>query len=164
MGTLKFDLTRARNDVRDFPAGPIEAKILDAKVEVSKVGNPMITLDLEVIHPEYGTALLKDWLVDNFPGKVAKFWQAFNHLTPEEWEEMNKEKRNEKNGGVLDDNTAGESAKTEIETTDLIGASIIVVLGETTTTPEGAQRKNVAPPFYFADTELDELPYLSTPF
>ena len=145
MGKLEYSLTSVTNDVRDFPAGAIEAKILNAEVEVSSKGNPMVAVTLEVVHPKYGTATFRDWLVPKFPPKVARFWQAVNHLTSDQLSEFQ---------------------EIELDTDTLIGATLIAVLAETTTDKDGISRKNLDPPFYYADTELDKLPYLpdQTPF
>lgn len=134
MSVLTVDLSAVESDIRDFPDGAVEAEITEASLEVSKKGNAMIALRFKVFHPEHGTATVRDWLVPSFANKVAKFVKAFNGLTQEELK-------------------AYENV--DLDPTELKGGRMIVVLG---TDDNGY--KTIAPPWYFAETEVDVLPYM----
>lgn len=146
MPTMKVDFSEVndRTSIRDFPDGPVEATINNATLDVSKTSAaPMIRLEFTVYHPDHGEATLKDTLPSLFPAKVQAFWQAFNRLSKEELK--------------------NESAA-DIDPADLVGASLIVVLGESTNEKTGKTYKQVDYPWYYADDRVDVLEYEDTPF
>ena len=134
-GLMTVDLSGVEANIGDFPDGPVEAEIAEASLDVSKKGDPMISLQIRVTHPEYGTAMVKDWLPSTFPSKVAKFVQAFNGLTAEELKQYQ---------------------NVDLDPTEIKGGRLIVYLG---TNEQGY--KNIVQPWYTSEVNVDVLPYLN---
>lgn len=142
-GTVTFDLSQIEANKSDFPNGPVEATIKEAKATVSKnSGNPQIELLFEIYHPDVGVATIRDWLPFTFPRKVGHFWAAYNNMTIEEV----------RAGGAID-----------IDPDELVGATLLLNLGEeegTLKSGEKAMFKQIVSPWYFSDTRTDLLPYM----
>ncbi len=68
-----------------LPPGTYLAKVVEAKDDTSKAGNPMLVLDLQVIEGSYQGAEIKDWLAvtEATLGKVVAVLQALDYKIPE---------------------------------------------------------------------------------
>ncbi len=141
MATFRIDLSGATGDIRQFDDGNYQASIKEIKLDVSSKGDPMLVIDWEVYHPRLGSATTRDWLVHTFPNKMKGFWLALNGITDSELED--------------------ESF--DIDTDDLVGQTLIVVLGTQERTdkkgPNGETiySKTFVAPWYFPSNRVDLL-------
>ena len=142
MAGLSVNLANVETRADGFPDGVYSARVLDANLDVSKAsGNPMIVLQLEIYHPQLGTATLRDWLVPTFASKVKSFYQAVNNFTAQE----------------LADDLARDS-EPEIDPDQLKGAEVLVQIGEKASQQDPSKMfKNVVAPFYFPLSRMDLL-------
>lgn len=137
MATFKVDLSKAKANLSEWPNEFVEATVNDASVDVSKAGNPMLKLEFEIYHPEYGTAVLYDTLPTNFEVKSKAFYQAFHRLSDEEIKEEH---------------------EVELDPRELTGATMIVKLGEREY--QGKMYKQSDNPWFLSDERTDVLNYL----
>jgi hypothetical protein len=142
MPKLTFNAADVRQPLSTWPDGPVTASINSAVLETSKnSGEPMIVLELELFHPEHGYNTVKDWLPYAFPAKLAAFFQAFHHLSGEEFRAE----------------VAENEGELEIDDAELVGGTLIVVLGDVENN-NGKTYKNIVAPWYFSDERDDVLP------
>lgn len=135
--TFVVDVSGVEGSVRDFPNGPLEATVKEAKLDVAKSsGNQMVVMKLEVYHPSVGTAVITDRLPSAFPAKVKAFWKAVNDFTEEE---------------------IAANPQVEIDPPSLIGAQLIVQLGTKENKDTGATYKDITPPWYYPLSRAAEL-------
>jgi len=142
MAGLSVNLADVKTYASEFPNGTYSARILKADLEVSQnTGNPMIVLELEIYHPKLGSATMRDWLVPAFARKMKAFYQAINNFDAQE----------------LADSIARD-AEPEINPSELVGAEVIVQVGEGTSKTDPTKvYKNIVAPFYFPITRMDLL-------
>ena len=82
MASMIVDVSQVESSIRDFPNGPVEATVREAKLDVAKSsGNQMVVMKLEIYHPSVGSATITDRLPAAFPAKVKAFWKAVNDFT-----------------------------------------------------------------------------------
>lgn len=142
MPGLSVNLANVETSAEGFPNGVYSARIMKAELEISKTsGNPMIVVQLEIYHPQLGTASIRDWLVASFPSKMKSFYQAVNNF----------------NAQQLADDLARNS-EPEIDPDELIGAEMLVQIGEKPSQMDPNRMfKNVVAPFYFPISRMDLL-------
>jgi hypothetical protein len=137
-GSVNFNISGVELDIRDFPDGPVESEIVKAEVEVSKTGNPMVVAHHKVFHPEYGHAIVKDFMVPSESNYVKKkntqFYAAFHGMTFDEARQIN---------------------DYDLDPQEIKGARMIVVLG---VNKNGY--KSIVDPWYYPETQTDVLPYM----
>ena len=137
MATLQVDISNIAADIRTFPNAALEAKVLSAELDVARSsGAPLIRLEYEIYHPTAGTTKLRDTLPSNFPAKVKSFWMAVNDFSAEEM---------------------AEQPKVDIDPDTLVGATIIVQLGEQENKESGRVYKTVVAPWYYPISRVDLL-------
>jgi hypothetical protein len=137
ISTFVVDISKVEASLRDFPNVPVEAKIVSADLDVAKSsGAPIIRLEFEIYHPDVGTTTIRDVLPHNFPAKVRAFWMALNDFTPEQMQNQ---------------------SKVEINPLELVGASMIVQLGERENPATGKIYKSVVSPWYYPLSRVDVL-------
>lgn len=136
MATFVVDTTGVETHISEFPLGPIEATVHSVKADVSKKGGAMLVLELKLYHPDHGEAIMKDWLPQSFPAKVKAFWMAINDFTQEQ---MN------------------ANPVVEINPPDLVGAQLIIQLGEQESEQDGKTYKRISPPWYYPISRADLL-------
>lgn len=125
------------SSIREFPNGVYEAKVTEAKYDVSKKTNDtMIVLKLEIYHPVHGTASIRDWLPPSFPAKCFAFYLALNDWTRDQVD--------------TDDIELPEPP-------DLVGAEILVQLGEQESKTDGKMYKTLIGPWYYPLSRAAEL-------
>lgn len=140
--TFVVDISNVPQPIGEFPNGPVEATIAEAKLDVVEAnGNPIIRLIWDIYHPDVGVGRLFDSLPSAFPAKAKAFWQALNDFTSEEMMEQ---------------------ANIELNAPELVGAQMIVHLGEKEAKQgkhKGELFKQVVSPFYYPISRLDVLSY-----
>jgi hypothetical protein len=134
--TLSVDLSKATTFVSNFPNGVYPAKVASAKLDVSGAGNPMIVVELELYHPELGSGTIRDFLVPSFASKVKAFWQAVTGATNEEMQ-------------------LPENQNVEIDPDELVGAELLVQLGEQENAEDGKTYKSLVGSWYFPASRSD---------
>lgn len=138
MATFRVDLSKATSNLSEWPNEFVEATVDDAKIDISKSsGEPMLVLELEVYHPDHGSAKIRDYLPSGFESKSKAFYQAFNRLSNEE---------------------VNAETEIDIDPDNLTGGTVIVKLGEQEV--NGKIYKRIDAPWYLADTRTDVLNYL----
>jgi hypothetical protein len=135
MSSVQFDFAGVESNIREFPNGPVEAIVKSAMSDVSRKGNPLIRLELEIHDPNVGTATLRDTLPQGFPAKAKAFWIAVNDFAPEEVADL----------------------KVDIDPDTLVGAQLIIELGEKESNLDGKLYKQVSPPWYYPLSRAEEL-------
>ena len=136
MATFVVDTSGVESHISEFPVGPIEATVKSAKPDVSKKGGAMLVLELTIYHPAHGEATIKDWLPQSFPAKVKAFWMAINDFTQEQM---------------------ADNPVVEINPPDLIGAQLILQLGEQENEQDGKTYKRIVAPWYYPISRADLL-------
>ena len=136
MSTFVVDTSSVDAFIGDFPLGPAEATVMSAKPDVSKKGGAMLVLELQLYHASVGSVTIKDWLPSSFPSKVKAFWMAINDFTHEQM---------------------AENPVVEINPPDLIGAQLIVQIGEQENAESGKTYKKIVSPWYYPISRLDLL-------
>lgn len=125
--SMVFDFNDVSVGIKNFPNGPTEAIVKMAKSDVSQTGNPVLRLEFEIYHPEYGTAILKDNISPKFKSKALAFWAAVNDMTLEEL----------------------IGTEVDVDPKGLKGAQLILQLGEKVSDFNGKTYKEVVDPFFF---------------
>lgn len=142
MAKMTFNAENVRQPLVSWPDGPVTATINAAELTTSKSsGEPMIVVEFEVFHPEYGTSTLRDYLPFAFGAKCTAFYQSFYRLNAQEL----KAEMAENNGDL------------ELDDQELVGGTMIVVLGDVEN-QDGKTYKNVVAPWYYSDDRDDVLP------
>ena len=136
MSSFIVDTSQAESFIGDFPLGPVEATVVSCKSDVSKKGGAMLVLELELFHESVGKATLKDWLPASFASKVKAFWMAVNDFTHEQM---------------------AANPVVEINPPDLIGAQLIVQIGEQEDETTKKVYKKIVAPWYYPISRLDLL-------
>lgn len=137
MGMI-VDVSNVESNIQEFANGIYEAKVVAAKYDVSKSSNDtMIVLQIEIYHPSYGSAKLRDWLPPSFPAKCLNFFMALNDYSREDVAEM---------------------VEVEIpEPQELVGAEILIQLGEQENKQTGKVYKSIVGPWYYPLSRAGEL-------
>lgn len=136
MATFVVDVSQVEADIRSFPDGPVEATIKTVTPDVSKKGNNMLVLEVELYHPAVGSVTTRDWLPSNFPAKVKAFWMAVNDFTEEQ---------------------IAADPQLKIEPDELKGAQLIVHLGLDEDKETKKVYKKIVPPWYYPISRTDLL-------
>jgi len=136
MASFVVDTSKAESFIGDFPLGPTEATVTSVKADISKKGGAMLVLELQLYHPSVGSATLKDWLPESFPSKVKAFWMAINDFTHEQM---------------------AANPVVEINPPDLVGAQLIVQIGEQEDEKEKKTYKKIVAPWYYPISRVDLL-------
>lgn len=136
MSTMVVDISDVQASIRDFPNHAVEAEVKSAKRGLSQTHNLKVDLELEIYHPDVGTAIIRDNLPAAFPAKVKAFWMAINDLTSEDM---------------------AEQTQVEIDPAALVGARLIVQLGEQESKTNGKIYKTIVAPWYYPTSRTDVL-------
>jgi hypothetical protein len=137
MSSFVVDLSNVGADIRNFPDGVYEASIKSAKLDVSKrTANTTLAMEIEIYSPVHGTAVLRDWLSPAFEAKVKHFWVALNDLTEEQ---------------------VAASPVVELNPPDLVGAQLLVKLGEQENKETGKVYKSLVGPWYYPLSRATDL-------
>jgi len=135
-GSMIVDISNVQASIRDFPNHAVEAKVISAKRGLSQAGNMKVDLELEIYHPDVGTAVVRDNLPSAFPAKVKAFWMAINNFTQEDM---------------------ADQEKVEIDPAALVNAQLIVQLGEQESKKDGKIYKTIVAPWYYPIDRTDVL-------
>ena len=140
MPSLTVDLSGVATDLSTFPTGVYEAQVLTAELEISKTsGNPMITVEFEIHHPDLGTGVIKDWLSPGFKSKIKSFWMAANGFSNEQARDA-----------------LASGGEIELDPDEMIGVQLLVNVGEKEgREKDGRMFKSVVAPFFFPVTRSD---------
>lgn len=137
MSTFVVDISNVEGHISTFPHGPCEATVKTAKLDVAQdSGNQMIVMELELFHPTYGTASLRDYLPHGFPAKFKAFWRAVNDFTEEQ---------------------LAANPVIEVEPSDLVGAQFLVQIGDRENKKTKKVYRGIIAPWYYPLSQATKL-------
>lgn len=143
MPTFSVNVSEVKAMRDELPYGTYPGKILEAKLDVTQKGDPMIVLQLELQHPSLGSVEVRDWLPATFPRKAKALYLALNNWTPAEGAEA-----------------LAQNPDIELDPQELVGAELLVQWG----LEKGRNGKDdfigVVSPFYFPATRYDLLAWM----
>lgn len=142
--TMTVDLSKVGTPIQSFPNGVYHARVDEASLDIAESsGAPIINMQLTIYDEDLGEGQLRDSLPSKFPAKCKAFWQAVNGFSAEDMKRP-------------------ENSNVEFDADALVGATLLVQLGEREGTNKKGEKtmyKQAVGAWYFPESRTDLIGY-----